>query len=50
MTDFGQALRQDMLEKPLHKLGCRQPDVLDLLSAVVAVVKGDLAVFQAFQA
>jgi len=50
VADFRQALGQDVLEKAFYKLGHRKPGPLDLLGAVVPVAKGNVALFQAFQA
>jgi len=39
-----------MLEKALHELCQGKPESLDLLSAIVPIAKGNLAVLQIFQA
>ena len=50
VADFSQAPGQNMLEKALHELCQGKPESLDLLSAIVPIAKGNLAVLQIFQA
>ena len=47
---WSKATGQNMLEKALHELCQGKPESLDLLSAIVPIAKGNLAVLQIFQA
>jgi len=49
MTDFGQAVGQNVLDEALQELGDGQAHVPDLLGAVVAIAEGHLPVFQRFE-